>query len=93
MAQGFFLLITFLAGFYAWRNFAKIRQNVLLGREENLSDNPSVRWRNVFLIALGQKKMFANWIPAVLHLFIYIAFLFTQVELLEILIDGFSRPI
>ena len=32
--------------------------------------------------------MFKNVIPAVLHLFIYVAFLFTQIELLEILIDG-----
>lgn len=88
MAQAIFILLTLWAGSYAWRNFAKIRQNILLGRDEDLTDNPSVRWRNMLLIAFGQKKMFANWTPAVLHLFIYVAFLFTQVELIEILIDG-----
>ncbi|MEL6390985.1 MAG: (Fe-S)-binding protein, partial [Bacteroidota bacterium] len=37
-----------------------------------------------------QKKMFKRWIPALFHLFIYVAFLFTQIELIEILIDGFG---
>ena len=37
----------------------------------------------------GQKKMFKRWIPAIFHLFIYVAFLFTQIELIEIFIDGF----
>lgn len=46
------------------------------------------RWKNVFLIAFGQKKMFKRWIPALMHLFIYVAFLFTQIELIEIFIDG-----
>jgi heterodisulfide reductase subunit C len=32
--------------------------------------------------------MFKRWIPAVLHFFIYAAFLLTQIELIEILIDG-----
>jgi heterodisulfide reductase subunit C len=33
--------------------------------------------------------MFKNWLPAVLHFFIYSAFLITQIELIEIFIDGF----
>ena len=41
------------------------------------------------LVAFGQQKMFKRFIPAVLHLFIYTAFILTQVELLEIFIDGF----
>ncbi len=49
-----------------------------------------MRWRNVLLIAFGQKKMFDRWIPAIFHFFIYAAFLLTQVELIEILIDGFT---
>lgn len=42
------------------------------------------------LIALGQKKMFSRPIAAIFHLFIYLAFVFTQLELIEILIDGFT---
>ncbi|MFN5789251.1 MAG: 4Fe-4S dicluster domain-containing protein, partial [Bacteroidota bacterium] len=46
--------------------------------------------KNVIFIAFGQKKMFTKWLPAILHLFIYIAFIFTQIELIEILIDGIT---
>ena len=46
------------------------------------------RWKNVLLIAFGQKKMFKNLLPAIFHLFIYVAFLMTQIELIEIVIDG-----
>jgi heterodisulfide reductase subunit C len=34
--------------------------------------------------------MFKRWIPAIFHLFIYVAFLFTQIELIEIIIDGIT---
>jgi heterodisulfide reductase subunit C len=44
--------------------------------------------RNMLLIAFGQKKMFKRWIPAIFHLFIYVAFLITQIELIEIIVDG-----
>ena len=33
--------------------------------------------------------MFKRFLPAILHLFIYTAFLLTQIELIEIFIDGF----
>jgi heterodisulfide reductase subunit C len=42
------------------------------------------------LVALGQKKMFARPIPALLHLAIYAAFVITQIELIEIFVDGLS---
>lgn len=38
--------------------------------------------------SFGQKKMFKRWIPALFHLFIYVAFMLTQIELIEIMIDG-----
>jgi heterodisulfide reductase subunit C len=40
------------------------------------------------MIALGQKKMFARPISAILHFALYLAFIITQIELLEIIIDG-----
>ncbi|GAA4309359.1 (Fe-S)-binding protein [Compostibacter hankyongensis] len=46
------------------------------------------RWRNVLLLALGQKKMFRKWIPAVLHLLVYAGFLIINIEILEIVLDG-----
>ena len=42
------------------------------------------------LVALGQKKMFTRPIAAFLHLALYVAFVITQIELVEIVADGFS---
>jgi heterodisulfide reductase subunit C len=77
-------------GFFTW-NILKIRQNILIGREINRSDLSADRWRNMFLVAFGQKKMFSRPLPALLHLFIYVAFVITQIELIEIFVDGFTN--
>ena len=50
---------------------------------EELDDQPSTRWKNVVLLAFGQKKMFTRPIAALLHLTIYAAFVITQIELIE----------
>jgi heterodisulfide reductase subunit C len=90
MAQTIFALLTIGSiGFFLFKA-SKIRRNILLGRDEKISDNVGQRIKNVILIALGQKKMFKRWLPATLHFTIYAAFLITQIELLEIFIDGFS---
>jgi len=66
----------------------KIRRNVLLGKDVDYELDTGQSIKNTLLIAFGQKKMFKRWIPAIFHLFIYVAFLFTQIELIEILVDG-----
>lgn len=82
----FFGVCSFL--FYKRAKF--IYRNINLGRkDETFTDKPQERLRTMLLVALGQKKMFQNWIPAVLHLFIYVAFLITQIKLVEIILDGF----
>ncbi|MBP7273963.1 MAG: (Fe-S)-binding protein [Saprospiraceae bacterium] len=95
-----FLIITGYAGLRAYQSYSAVYRNIHLGKNDVVLGDSSSRWRNVFLIALGQKKMFKNIIPAVLHLFIYTAFLLTQIELIEIFIDGifgqhrfFSQPL
>ncbi len=85
-----FAIVVLGALAFAARQYLRIRQNILLGKAEDLSDHKSQRWRNMLLFALGQRKMFKRPIPAVLHLFIYTAFLITQVELIEIFADGFT---
>ncbi|WKW46817.1 4Fe-4S dicluster domain-containing protein [Myroides sp. JBRI-B21084] len=74
-------------GFFAI-NAKKIYRNIKLGQPVDRTDNPQNRWRNMLLVAFGQKKMFARPIPALLHLAIYVAFMITQIELIEIFIDG-----
>lgn len=83
-----FLLVAGVSGWFAFKGFSRVRRNILLGKDEPTMGDTATRWRNVLLVALGQQKMFKNWIPAVLHLFIYVAFVVTQVELLEIFVDG-----
>lgn len=93
-----FLLVLGVAFWLAGKKFMAIRRNILLGKDEPDTVDNGLRWKNVFLVAFGQKKMFKRWIPAVLHGFIYVAFLFTQIELIEIIVDGvfnqhrFFRP-
>jgi len=86
-----FILISIISYGLAFRNFKKIYATILLGKDEGPLGDKSLRWRNVVLIALGQKKMFKLTISALLHLFIYVAFLITQVELLEIMVDGLFK--
>ncbi len=74
-------------GFFAM-NAKKIYRNIKLGQSVNRTDRSSERWRNMLLVAFGQKKMFARPIPALLHFAIYAAFMITQIELIEIFIDG-----
>lgn len=75
-------------GFFV-KNVKKIIRNIKLGQDVNRTDNAGERWKNMALIALGQKKMFTRPIPAILHFALYAAFVITQIELLEIIIDGF----
>ena len=86
--QILFVLISGAAIYVAAKAFLRIRRNILLGQDEDISGDTAQRWQNVALVAFGQKKMFKRWIPAIFHLFIYVAFLMTQVELIEIFIDG-----
>lgn len=83
-----FLILLGVVSFLAFKRYSRLRRNILFGKETNLETNSGQRWKNVLLVAFGQKKMFKNWIPAVLHFFIYAAFVITQIELLEIIIDG-----
>ncbi len=82
-------LLSFLAAVYLFaKKIGSIKRNIFLGVSENLSDHPEKRWKNVFLLALGQKKMFKNLTVAVLHLVIYLGFVIINIEVLEIMIDG-----
>ena len=85
-----FSLITFVALFLFSKKLLAIKRNILIGKDLDLTDNPRLRWKNVFLLALGQKKMFRNPLVAILHIFIYVGFIIINIELLEIIIDGIT---
>lgn len=88
--QILFLVIAGLALFLFLKRIFSIRRNILLGRDEDLTDQPARRWRSVLLIAFGQKKMFKKSIPAFLHLMIYVGFLVINIEGIEFFLDGMT---
>jgi heterodisulfide reductase subunit C len=88
LQQFSFLLLTAFAVILFRKNILQIKRNIFLGKDEDLSDQPSLRWKNVLLLALGQKKMFQNPTVAVMHLIIYAGFIIINIEVLEIVLDG-----
>lgn len=86
--QILFALITGIAVFFFYKKIAEIRRNIMLGTKETINDRSSERWRNVLLLAFGQKKMFTNPMVAILHFFVYAGFIIINVEILEIILDG-----
>ena len=85
------ILFILVSGFAIWfftKKIKEIRRNILLGRDEEFNDNKAQRWKNVFLLAFGQKKMFRNPLVAVLHFMVYAGFIIINIEILEIVLDG-----
>lgn len=85
-----FILMSGLAIYLFAKKIAEIRRNILLGRDEDLSDQPARRRKNLLLNALGQKKMFKNPLVAFLHLVVYAGFIIINAEILEIILDGIT---
>ncbi len=88
VSQIAFVVLVAVSLFLFYMKAKQIRANIFLGREEAISDEPGRRWKNVLLLALGQKKMFRNPLVAVLHLIIYAGFIIINIEVLEIALDG-----
>ncbi len=88
IAQILFIIISASAIFLFTKQLLRIRRNIFIGKNNLLSDQKAKRWKNVFLLALGQKKMFKKPIVAFLHLIVYLGFIIINIELLEIMIDG-----
>lgn len=86
--QILFIILGGAAIYLFAKKVGSIRRNINLGRDEKINDNAGQRWKNVFLLALGQKKMFKRPVPALLHLAVYAGFIIINIEILEIFLDG-----
>ncbi|OSZ77743.1 Fe-S oxidoreductase [Chitinophagaceae bacterium IBVUCB2] len=86
--QILFILISGISIWFFTRKVKEISRNIKLGRDEDISDNKPQRWKNLLLLAFGQKKMFRNPLVAVLHFFVYAGFVIINIEVLEIVLDG-----
>lgn len=76
-------------GYFA-KNVKKLLRNIKLGHDVDLKDNPSQRWKNMAMIALGQSKMVRRPISGFLHVIVYVGFVIINIEVLEIIIDGLA---
>lgn len=90
LQQILFIVLSIVAIWLFARKAKAIRRNILLGKDEDFSDHKPERWRNVFLLAFGQKKMFARPMVALMHFIIYAGFIIINIEVLEIFIDGIA---
>jgi heterodisulfide reductase subunit C len=86
--QVLFIILISFAIYLFYRKAKEISDNIHLGHDEDLSDNKAERWRNVLLLALGQKKMFRYPLVGIMHFVIYAGFVIINIEVLEIVLDG-----
>jgi len=86
--QILFILLSAVSIWLFTKKVKEIRRNINLGCDEDINDNKTQRWKNVLLLAFGQKKMFRNPLVAVMHFFVYAGFIIINIEVLEIVMDG-----
>ncbi|TXC81446.1 (Fe-S)-binding protein [Luteibaculum oceani] len=83
-----FVLILGAAIFFFAKQVGKIRRNILLGKDEDISDNKAERWKTMAKVALGQSKMVVRPVAGLMHIFVYAGFVIINLEVLEIILDG-----
>ncbi|MBC8151099.1 MAG: (Fe-S)-binding protein [Bacteroidetes bacterium] len=88
ISQFIFVLMLGLGISLFARRIAFVRRNINMGRNIDLSDRKSERWKTMALVALGQSKMVARPVAGILHIFVYVGFVIINLEMLEIVIDG-----
>lgn len=82
-------IIALIAGFgLFFKSLKEIYRNIQLGKKIDRTDNPSLRWKTMARVALGQSKMSKRPIAGILHMFVYVGFVIINIELLEIIVDG-----
>lgn len=89
--QILFILLVATAIWLFSKRVKEISRNIKLGRDtedKDTSENKKQRWKNLLLLAFGQKKMFRNPFVAILHFFVYAGFIIINIEILEIILDG-----
>ncbi|WP_254412947.1 (Fe-S)-binding protein [Dyadobacter diqingensis] len=86
--QIIFLAVLGTVGWLVFKRASLIRNTILLGRDEDRTDQPGLRFATMVRIAFGQKKMFDRPLIGVMHFVVYAGFLLINIEVLEIVLDG-----
>jgi heterodisulfide reductase subunit C len=90
LPQIIFLIVTGIAVFFFAKSVGRIRRNINLGKDIDLSDNKPLRWTTMAKVALGQSKMTVRPVAGFFHILIYVGFVLINIEVLEIMIDGIA---
>ncbi|MGE0568145.1 MAG: Fe-S oxidoreductase, partial [Bacteroidia bacterium] len=69
-------------------NARKIRRNIFIGKDLEISDNKAERWKTMIRVALGQSKMVTRPLSGFMHILVYVGFVLINIEVLEMLVDG-----
>jgi ferredoxin len=85
-----FLAVTGSAGWAFARKVRLIRAKINLGQPVDRQDRSGERWATMARVALGQSKMGAKPLAAMLHLLVSVGFVLINVEVLEMLVDGIA---
>jgi len=88
IANIIFILLLAFAIFWFSKNLRTIIRNINLGRDIDISDRKSERWKKMTLVAIGQSKMVKKPISGLLHILVYAGFVIVNIEMLEIVLDG-----
>lgn len=83
-----FVIAFVAASLWFAKNLKSIIRNINLGRDIDLSDNKSERWKKMLMVAIGQSKMVKKPISGIMHIAVYLGFVIINLEVLEIIIDG-----
>lgn len=88
LEQILFILVLAVAVYFFAKSIGRIRRNINLGKDEDLTDNKPLRWKTMARVALGQSKMVTRPIAGFFHIIVYAGFILINIEVLEIIIDG-----
>lgn len=83
-----FIIILAVAIYLFVKSISRISYNINLGKDIDISDNTSTRWKTMAKVALGQSKMTKRPVAGLLHIIVYVGFVLINIEVVEIIIDG-----
>jgi hypothetical protein len=82
-----FLLLAIAGTAWFVINMRKVRRNILLGKELDLSDRKGERIQTLIRVALGQSKMVTRPVSATMHILVYAGFVLINIEVMEIFLQ------
>jgi len=88
LPNAIFLAVLVSGVLFFAKNVGKLKRNIALGRDLEITGSKKEHWNNLLMIALGQSKMVRRPVSGILHVVVYLGFIIINIEVLEIVIDG-----